>query len=172
MPVSDPVRMRAMARRDAPQSVADLAFHEAGHAVVGCVIGQQVTRVSIKARKDSYGRSEYDQPQRDKWRQPSLREVKRYVVPLLAGLKAQEIRRRGGDSRWLRQSREWIEAEWTLGFKVKNEANRVLKHLWAATGRLLKRRWTAVEQVAAELERVGEVEGSFVRDLIVGGVRE
>lgn len=149
-----------------PKSRWELALHEAGHAVVGCVLGQTITGVSISAREDSYGRVEFKPPERNPSEKPRFREVKRYVVALLAGHGAQSLAMSGARS--FRSEREWVEAELNVFAAVGHaeQAAELLDRLWEATRRLLRRHWKAVTQVAAELETAGQVSGAYVRELL------
>jgi ATP-dependent Zn protease len=139
------------------------AYHEAGHAVAALALDRPVRKVSIRPDRDrlgicSFGKALF---------RPSEDWLEREVLIALAGLAA-EARHTGsydrvGAARDLRYARELALQ------RAGNErqAERLERRLLAKAENLLDREanWRAVQQMAAELVRAGEISGRQARHL-------
>ncbi len=146
-----------------------VSFHEAGHAVVALALGRPVQLVTVLPDKQRLGRCEFGKGKfkpTDDW-------LEREVLIALAGVAAearvtgrydwggaqQDLRGveklaslRAGDRHWERLSRRMLS-------KVEN----LLEH---------PGNWRAVELIAEELIRVGEISGRAARHFFDKGLAE
>ncbi len=137
------------------------AYHEAGHAVMALALGRPVDHVSIRADAQFLGHCEF----RKAVFRPSEDWLEREMLIALAGLAAEAIHT--GDYAWdgaardLRYARELALDRAGNERKAERLANRVLskaEHLLSKSAH-----WRAVERLAVELLRVGEVSGRAAR---------
>jgi ATP-dependent Zn protease len=156
-------------QRDELASARATAFHEAGHAVVALSLDRPVVKVSIRADRDRLGICFFGKAVF----RPSEDWLEREVLIALAGLAA-EARHTGsydreGAARDLRYARK-LALE-----RAGNErqAERLERRLLAKAENLLDRAVNrlAVERIAAELVRAGEISGRQARHLYEECVR-
>lgn len=161
-----------MSEQEAAPSAEDVAtaYHEAGHAVAALALDRPVVKVSILADRDragicSFGKAVF---------RPSEDWLEREVLISLAGMAA-EAKRTGHYDR-LAAGRDLRYAR-TLSLKRagnERQAERLERRLLAKAEHLLQREehWAAVERIAAELLRLGEISGRQARHLFGECVRE
>lgn len=138
------------------------AFHEAGHAVVALALGRPVHRVSILPGRDELGWCEF----RKGVFRPSEDWVERETLIALAGLAAEA--RLTGDYAWDAAHRDLRYARKLLVERAGDRrAGRLERRMLAKVENLLGRDdvWQAVEAVAAELLKAGEISGRTARHL-------
>src|SRR5262245_5781087 len=139
------------------------AYHEAGHAVAALALDRPVVKVSIRADRDrlgicAFGKSVF---------RPSEDWLEREVLIALAGMAA-EARHTGTYDRG-GAGRDLLYARKLAVQRAGNErqAERLERRLLAKAENLLDRgaNWRAVERIAAELLRAGEMSGRQARHL-------
>lgn len=138
------------------------AYHEAGHAVVALALGRPVHAVSVLPHRERLGICEY---RKGNFR-PTDDWLEREALIALAGMAA-EARLTGDyafgaanrDLRYVRQL-----AEQRAG---PRQAARLERRLLSKVEHLLAKEgyWRAVERIAAELLRCGEISGRAARHL-------
>jgi ATP-dependent Zn protease len=146
------------------------AYHEAGHAVVSLALGRPVGRVSLVARTDLLGSCELRKPVF----RPSEDWLEREILIALAGLAA-EARHTGahawdGAARDRRYALELAEQRAGSGRKAERLERRLLAKVEHLLGR--EAHWLAVERIAAELLRVGQISGRAARHLFEQSLRD
>jgi hypothetical protein len=137
------------------------AYHEAGHAVMALALGRPVDHVSIRPDAQYLGHCEF----RKAVFRPSEDWLEREMLISLAGLAAEAIHT--GDYAWDGAARDLRYArELALG-RAGNErkAERLTDRVLSKAEHLLSKpaHWRAVERLASELLRVGEVSGRAAR---------
>jgi ATP-dependent Zn protease len=141
---------------------AATAYHEAGHAVVALALGRPVHGVSILANRDRLGQCEF----RKGVYRPSEDWVEREILIALGGIAAEAIH--SGAYGWAEADRDLrYVRDLTEQRAGRRQAERLERRLLAKTEHLLAKpaHWRAVESIAAELLRRGEISGRAVRDL-------
>ena len=145
------------------------AYHEAGHAVVALALGRPVHKVSILPNRDRLGWCVF----RKGVFRPSDDWVEREVLIGLAGLAAEAQRTgtydRESAGRDLRHVRV-LALQRASERSVERLERRMLakvEHLLADDGH-----WRAVELIAAELLKSGEISGRAARHLFEKGREE
>jgi ATP-dependent Zn protease len=146
------------------------AYHEAGHAVIAQLCGQQITEVEIIGDDDHLGsvRSlrfpEPLTPEHD----PNMptAPVERRLLCTAAGMVAEAMvsAREGWD-----ESCEDLDAAVRLAMKVVDDCDRVVPFLEIVrdhTEELLRRNWVAVETLAEALIERRRMSGEEVRRLL------
>jgi hypothetical protein len=127
-----------------------VAYHEAGHAVIGRVVGIPVTEVSINPKTlsaDGITMTDPTRPPFKKFSEPD-------VIFTLAGPVAEErftgkaSTGAGGDNEFVRYHSKWLPQA------KRKTARGVLK---ARTEQLVDEHWPEITEVAHELLRVGTV---------------
>jgi ATP-dependent Zn protease len=145
------------------------AYHEAGHAVVALVLGRPVHQVSILPNRAHLGICEFG---KGVFR-PSEDWLEREILIALAGLAAEA--RFIDDYAWDGASRD-LQYVRRLAVQRAGErgAERLERRLLAKVEHLLAQpaHWRAVELIAAELVRLGEISGRAARHLFERGCRE
>ncbi len=145
---------------DQPPSEAT-AYHEAGHAVVALALGRPVHAVSIlpdhrHAGICAFGKAVF---------RPTEDWVEREVLISLAGLAAEA--QFTGDYCWDAAGRDLQYARTLLRERAGNEraADRLERRMLSKVEHILSRpaNWRAVQRVAAELLRLGEISGRAAR---------
>jgi ATP-dependent Zn protease len=137
------------------------AYHEAGHAVMALALGRPVDRVSVRPSKELLGVCHFRKPVF----RPSEDWVEREILIALAGLAA-EARHTGTYAR--------AEADRDLQYAADlaleragsaKQAARLERRMLAKAEHLLAQdgNWRAVERLAAELLRKGEISGRAAR---------
>jgi ATP-dependent Zn protease len=153
---------------DDEQAVAT-AYHEAGHAVAALALDRPVVKVSILADRDKagicfFGKAVF---------RPSEDWLEREVLISLAGMAA-EARKTGEYDR----DAAGRDLRYARGLAIQRagserQAERLERRLLAKAEHLLDREanWAAVERIAAELLRAGEISGRQARHLYEECVR-
>jgi ATP-dependent Zn protease len=152
-----------------PPPAAATAYHEAGHAVVALALGRPVHGVSVLSDRDRLGVCEF----RKGVFRPSEDWVEREILIALGGIAAEAIHT--GEYGWdeaerdLRYVRELAEQR-----AGRRQAERLERRMLAKAEHLLAKPgyWQAVEWIAEELLRRGEISGRTVRDLFDRANRE
>jgi ATP-dependent Zn protease len=136
------------------------AYHEAGHAVVALALGRAVHGVSILPDRENAGLCEFRKPVF----RPSEDWLEREILIALAGLAAEA--RFTGAYAWDGAARD-VQYAHSLAVQRAGErrAERLERRLLSKVEHLLARpeHWRAVELIAAELMRRGEISGRAVR---------
>ncbi|MBI1915758.1 MAG: cell division protein FtsH [Planctomycetes bacterium] len=139
------------------------AFHEAGHAVMALVLGRPVACVSVLPTRQFLGTCEFGKAVF----RPSEDWLEREMLIALAGLAAEA--RHSGDYAWDGAVRDRDYAEGLALQRAGNvrKASRLLRRMLSKAEHLLGQdvNWRAVERMAAELLRVGEISGRAARHI-------
>ncbi len=139
------------------------AYHEAGHAVMALALGRPVDCVSIRATREHLGICEF----RKAVFRPSEDWVERELLIALAGLAAEA--RHTGDYCWEAAGRDHDFAQELALQRAGSErkAERLIRRLLSKAEHILNQEanWEAVERLAAELLRRGEISGRTARHL-------
>jgi ATP-dependent Zn protease len=146
------------------------AYHEAGHAVMALALGRPVACVSTLPTREFLGTCEFGKAVF----RPSEDWLERELLIALGGIAAEAIRT--GEYAWDAASRDRDYAEDLALQRAGNprKAERVLRRALAKAEHLLSRgeNWRAVERLAAELLRLGEVSGRAARHIYEDCQRE
>ncbi len=146
------------------------AYHEAGHAVMALALGRPVAHVSVRPGREFLGTCAFGKAVF----RPSEDWLEREALIALAGAAAEA--RRTGEYAWNAAARDQVYAE-ALALQRAGgarQANRLLRRLLAKAEHLLAREenWRAVERLAAELLRRGEISGRTARHLYEQSLRK
>jgi hypothetical protein len=157
------------AKKDPAAPDAATAYHEAGHAVVALALGRPVHGVSVLPNRDRLGLCEF----RKGVFRPSEDWVEREMLIALGGIAAEAVHT---------GAYGWDEAERDLSYVRQlaeqraglRQAERLERRMLAKAEHLLAKpaHWQAVELIAAELLRRGEISGRAARDLFDRASRE
>ena len=138
------------------------AYHEAGHAVVALALGRPVHQVSILPNRVHLGACKFRKGEfrpTDDW-------LEREMLIALAGLAAEA--RHTGDYAWegAARDRQYVH-RLAVQRAGERQAERLERRLLAKVEHLLaqENHWRAVELIAAELLRLGEISGRAARHL-------
>jgi ATP-dependent Zn protease len=146
------------------------AYHEAGHAVAALALGRPVHGVSIRPGRDRLGQCAFGKAVF----RPSEDWLEREVLIALAGLAA-EARFTGAYGRE-GAARDLLYVRGLLVERAGSEraAERLERRMLAKAEHLLgqEANWRAVERLAAELVRLGEISGRSARHLFEESWRE
>ena len=133
------------------------AYHEAGHAVMALTLGRPVACVSVRPGREHLGTCAFGKAVF----RPSEDWLEREILIAVAGLAAEA--RRTGRYAWEGAARDYAYAEGLARQRAggTRHAERLLRRLLAKAEHLLNRdeNWRAIERLAAELLRLGEVSG-------------
>jgi ATP-dependent Zn protease len=146
------------------------AYHEAGHAVMAQLCGQQITEVEIVGDEELTGSvrslrfSEEEASEHD----PAIptAPIERRLLCTAAGVVAEALAR--GTDGWDEGSED-LDAAVRLAMQVVGDCERVLPFLELVqehTRELLRSNWTAVELLAETLLRRHRLSGEEVRRLL------
>jgi len=144
------------------------AYHEAGHAVLALALGRPVHGVSVRPNRDHLG---YCQFKKAVFR-PSEDWLEREILIALGGIAAEAIHT--GTYAWDEAERDLDYVRDLAGQRAGDrKAERLERRLLNKAEHLLIKagHWRAVELIAAELLRRGEVSGRAARHLFDEGVR-
>ena len=142
---------------------AHTAYHEAGHAVMALALGRPVNRVTAhpNGRFDglcTFGKAVF---------RPSEDWVEREILIALAGLAAEAMHT--GEYAWeaAEQDRGYVKGLALERAGGARQAERLEKRLLSKAEHILSKdeNWQAVERMAAELLRCGEISGRAARHI-------
>ena len=145
---------------------AATAYHEAGHAVLALALGRPVHGVSVLANRDRLGVCEF----RKGVYRPSEDWVEREILIALGGIAAEAIHT--GDYAWDEAERDLQYVRGLTEQRAgRRQAERLERRMLAKAEHLLAKpgHWQAVELIAAELRRCGEISGRAARHLFDRG---
>lgn len=136
------------------------AYHEAGHAVMALIFDRPVARVSVRPNREllgvcHYGKSVY---------RPSEDWLEREILIALGGIAAEA--RFTGVYDWDAAGHDQIYVERLVVERAgARRAERLQRRLLARAEHLIGQEphWQAVEQIAAELLKHGEISGRAAR---------
>ena len=144
------------------ESTNATAYHEAGHAVVALILGRPVQRVSILANDQHLGVCEFGKGMS----RPTEDWLEREILIALAGIAAEA--RFTGNYAWDGAARDQQYVH-KLAVQRAGErrADKLQRRLLAKAEHLLADddTWRAVELIAEELLRLGEISGRTARHL-------
>jgi len=146
------------------------AYHEAGHAVMALALGRPVAFVSVLPTRQLLGTCEFGKAVF----RPSEDWLEREMLIALAGLAAEA--RFSGNYAWDGAARDQDYAE-DLALQragTARKASRLLRRMLSKAEHLLaqEENWLAVERMAAELLRVGEISGRAARHIYEESCRQ
>jgi ATP-dependent Zn protease len=138
------------------------AYHEAGHAVVALALGRSVHGVSILPQRDRLGQCEY----RKARLRPSEDWLEREMLIALGGIAA-EARFTGSYAADMAATDLRYVRDLAVQRVGQRRAERLERRLLAKAEHLLSQegQWRAVELIARELLRRGEISGRTARHL-------
>ena len=146
-----------------PSPAEATAFHEAGHAVMALALGRPVACVSVVPTRQFLGTCAFGKAVF----RPSEDWLEREMLIALAGLAAEA--RYSGDYAWDGATRDRDYAQDLALRRAGNErkAQRLLRRALSKAEHLLaqEENWRAVERMAAELLRTGEISGRAARHI-------
>jgi hypothetical protein len=139
------------------------AFHEAGHAVAALALDRPVTKVSIVGDRDTLGICAFGKPVF----RPSEDWLEREALISLAGLAAEARRTGEYDRDAAGRDLHYVRKLTIQRAGNERQAERLEKRMLSRVENLLDRaaHWAAVEAIAAELLRSGEISGRQARHL-------
>jgi hypothetical protein len=149
---------------DDPTTAQATAYHEAGHAVMALALGRPVDRVTVRARADRLGTCFFGKAVF----RPSEDWLEREILIALAGPAAEALHT--GEYAWEEGERDRTYA-YDLALQraggSARQAQKLERRMLAKVEHLLAKEgnWRAVERLAAELLRVGEISGRAARHL-------
>jgi hypothetical protein len=150
---------REVGRETSPDEAT--AYHEAGHAVAALALGRPVHGVSILADRDRLGLCAFGKAVF----RPSEDWLEREVLIALAGLAAEA--RHTEHYAWGEAARDLQYARGLLRDRAGSEraARRLERRMLAKVEHLLGQpgHWRAVQRLAAELLRAGQISGRAAR---------
>lgn len=146
------------------------AFHEAGHALMAELCGQQITGVEIVGDAEHAGSTEalrfHADPDEGADPRASSEEIECRLRCVLAGVVAESMV--SGRPRWDDTSGD-LDVAVRLAMKLVDDCEDVLpllEEVGADVGAELERRWAAVELLAAELLEHKRLSGPEVRRIL------
>jgi hypothetical protein len=147
------------------------AYHEAGHAIMALALGRPVAFVSALPARQHLGICEFGKAVF----RPTEDWVEREMLIALAGLAAES--RRTGEYDWNTAGKDLASAERLALDRAdghERKAQRLLRRSLSKAEHLLAQEahWRAVERLAAELMRLGEVSGRAAKHIYAEAVRE
>jgi ATP-dependent Zn protease len=146
-----------------PEHDQATAYHEAGHAVMALALGRPVAGVSVRPDRRFLGLCEFGKAVF----RPSEDWLEREMLIALGGIAAEA--RHTGEYAWDAADRDLAYAEDLAADRAgdRRKAQRLLRRMLSKAEHLLSREenWRAVEALAAELLRLGEISGRAARHL-------
>src|SRR5882724_6017046 len=151
-------------------SAEHTASHEAGHAVMALALGRPVDHVSIRPDARYAGHCEF----RKAVFRPSEDWLEREMLIALAGLAAEALHT--GDYDWDGAARDMRYARSLALDRAGSErkAERLADRMLSKAEHVLSKptHWRAVERLAGELLRVGEISGRAARHFFDAAQKE
>jgi ATP-dependent Zn protease len=148
-----------------PMRIRNVAYHEAGHAVIGVAVGMPLARVTIRPR----GNSLVDG--KTMWRHGSRSPLLSQVIVDYAGFSAE--RRIDASVRWEEGVDDHdvledkiLRGQWADSEEAVADAYRFMRKVKKASAALVTRHWKAIITVAEELLRKQTLTGKQVRELV------
>jgi ATP-dependent Zn protease len=145
------------------------AYHEAGHAVMALALGRTVSFVTIRPDRRHLGICEFGKPVL----RPTEDWLEREMLIALAGLAAEAMRT--GEYAWEEAGKD---RDYALDLAEKRagnarQAERLERRVLSKAEHLLAKpaHWRAVERLAGELLRQGEVSGRAARHIFEDELR-
>ncbi len=139
------------------------AYHEAGHAVMALALDRPVSFVSMRPTREFLGTCEFGKAVF----RPSEDWLERELLIALGGIAAEALHT--GEHAWDAAAKDRDYAEDLARQRAGDDrkAARLLRRTLAKAEHLLSREanWRAVERVAAELLRLGEISGRAARHI-------
>jgi hypothetical protein len=147
------------------------AYHEAGHAIMALVLGRPVAFVSALPARQHLGICQFGKAVF----RPTEDWLEREMLIALAGLAAESLRT--GRYDWNAAGKDLVGAERLALDRAgghERKAQRLLRRSLAKAEHLLTKQahWRAVERLAAELVRLGEVSGRAARHIYAEAMRD
>jgi hypothetical protein len=159
------------------------AFHESGHTTISFLLGEMPEEVSIKAEGDSLGHMRYLRVEARAIAEAVLGNTKadqdrvwRFLVSTCAGPVAQSVYQRGPGASFMDETawdifnggRDYRQAQLALE-KARGPLNFDLSDVVSDAFAMLGDAgvWSAVEQVAGDLLRFGELDYTGIRDAVM-----
>ena len=146
------------------------AYHEAGHALMVELCGQQITGVEIVGDAEHAGSTEalrfHADPDEGASPRASSEDIESRLRCVLAGVVAESMV--SGRPRWDDTSGD-LDVAVRLAMKLVDDCEDVLpllEEVGADVGAELERRWSAVEQLASELLERKRMSGPEVRRIL------
>jgi ATP-dependent Zn protease len=146
------------------------AYHEAGHAVAALALDRPVMKVSIRPDRDRLGICAFGKAVF----RPSEDWLEREVLIALAGMAAEARHTGSYDREAATRDLRYARSLAVQRAGSERQAERLERRLLAKAEHLLDREanWRAVERIAAELVRAGEISGRQARHLYAECQRE
>lgn len=138
------------------------AYHEAGHAVMALVLDRPVTRVSVRPDRELLGECQFG---KSVFR-PSEDWLEREILIALGGIAAEA--RLSGNYDWQAAGKDQkYVRRLTVQRAGERRAERLQRRLLARAEHLIaqEEHWQAVELIAAELVKHGDISGRTARHL-------
>ena len=157
--------------------IPHVAYHEAGHAVIGILVGLRISGVNIVKEQEcgftTSGRTHFSFYHGDSARDRD--DAERATTAVLAGEQAERLWCKQKPSRRVRSSRhtqfssDRVRSEHYLRPFVPDSADRqrTIKRLKKAVRDLLAKHWSCVEAVAARLSERKALSEKEVEQLVV-----
>jgi ATP-dependent Zn protease len=147
------------------------AYHEAGHAIMALLLGRPVAFVSARPARQHLGICEFGKAVF----RPAEDWLEREMLIALAGLAA-EFRHTGMHD-WQAGGKDLASAERLARDRAgghERKAQRLLRRSLSKAEHLLAQDapWRAVERMAAELMRLGEISGRAARHIYEEALRD
>lgn len=147
------------------------AYHEAGHAIMALALGRPVAFVSALPDRKHLGTCHFGKAVF----RPTEDWLEREMLIALAGLAAESFRT--GNYDWSAAGKDLASAERLALDRAggdERKAQRLLRRYLSKAEHILgqEAQWRAVERLAAELVRLGEVSGRAARHIHAEAMRE
>ncbi len=158
-----------MADTPAPPFDPATAYHEAGHAVMALALGRPVHKVSVLPNAMLLGKCEF----RKGVQRPSDNWIETEILIALAGMVAEA--RLTGDYCHAGAARDLRDVRKLALMRASDRAvERFERRMLAKTEHLLDDagHWRAVEAIAAELVKLGQISGRAARHFFEAAVGE
>lgn len=153
-----------------PSEAEATAYHEAGHAVAALALDRPVVKVSIRADRDRLGICAFGKAVF----RPSEDWLEREVLIALAGMAAEARRTGTYDREAAARDLRYVRGLSKQRAGNDRQAERLERRLLSRVEHLLNREahWIAIERMAMELLRIGEMSGRQARHIFEECLRE